>query len=354
MPRTIDTCVQQWAVDVGKMKDYVPNKWHRRLAVKSKIQDPISGTLMPSIPWYHDFWGEDALDDETTYEDAQHYRSPDAMDTVLADRGVDTALLTSHEMRFLPAIPSPDYSAALASAYNEVVASDWVSTSDRFVGSVVVSTSNPEAAAAEVRKYADNPDMVTVLVYGGGELPLGHRSYDPLYEAAAEADMPLTIHVSGNPIHRQTAMGIPEHYVTHDTNLAHNHMTNLVSMLFQGVFDRYPDLNIVYAGQGVSWVLQTLWRSTRYYRNLEDTSPVHLEREPIEYLETNCYVTTYPLGVLPDETSVSLFDMVGFDRILYGSGYPYWNADTVEDLPGLEDEHREQILAENASRVYGL
>lgn len=355
---TVDACVQQWAVDLSEMKDLVPEKWQKRLTVKSKLQDPISGTLMPTIPWHHAYWNEDSPDAEPgedgAYTDSGTFQSPEKLDDELASRGVETAILTSHEMRFLPSLPSPQYSAALASSYNRLIARDWLPTSDRLKGSIVVPTSNPEAGAEEIRTHGDDPDMVTGLLYGGGELPLGHRSYEPVYEAAADVGLPLTVYVSGNPIHRQTAMGIPEHYVTHDTNLGHNHMTNLVNVVFQGVFDRYPDLDIVWAGQGASWILQTLWRSTRYYRNLKETAPVELEREPIGYLDSNCYVTTYPLGDLPDETTTGLFDMVGYDRILYGSGYPYWNADTVEDLPEMDDEQRTQILSENARRVFGL
>lgn len=357
MTTVFDGCVHQWAVDLDEMKALVPEPWQTRLNIKSKIRDPISGTLMPSIPWYHAFWNEDHPDyergDSDSYTNSDEYRSPERLAETLDERGVDRALLVGHEMRFLPALPSPDYSAALASAYNEVIERDWLSATDRFVAPIIVSTAHPEAAAAEIRKRADVSGFVTVLVYGGGDLPLGHDHLEPIYEASAEAGLPLTVLPSGNPIFRQTAMGIPEHYVTHDTNLVHNHMSNLVNMVFAGVFDRHPSLDVIWAGQGVSWILQTLWRSTRYYRNLNDSSP-SLRQEPIEYLNSNCYVTTYPLGVLPDETTSGLFDMVGYENILFGSGYPYWNADALEALPPMGDRERHLVCHENADEVYGL
>lgn len=355
MATTFDACVHQWAVDLEAMRDLVAEPWRTRLSIKSKIRDPISGTLMPSIPWYHLFWNEDhpdyERDDPGAYTNAAKYRSPARLDERLAERGVDRALLVGHEIRFLPALPSPDYSSALAGAYNEILAEEWLPASDRFIAPIVVSTTQPEIAASEIRDRADNPGFVTVLVYGGGELQLGHDYLEPIFEATADAGLPLTVLTSGNPIFRQTAMGIPEHYVTHDTNLVHNHMTNLVSVVFGEVFDRYPDLDVVWAGQGASWILQTLWRSTRYYRNLNDMAP-DLDREPIDYLDANCYVTTYPLGDLPEETTTGLYDMVGYDNILYASGYPYWNADTTDALPEMGDDERDRVLSGNATDVY--
>ena len=350
MAETFDACVHQWAVDLNAMKDLVPPPWDSRLQIKSKIRDPISGTLMPSIPWYHSFWNEDRPGGPDF--DAEDVRSPNRINTALADQEVERALLCGHSIRFLPSLPSPSYAAALATAYNEVVADDWLAAYDRFVAPIVVSMGLPTEAAAEIQARADHDGFVSVLVLGGGELPLGHDYYDPIYAAAAEADLPLTILTSGNPIMRQTAMGIPEHYATHDTNLVHNHMTNLVSMVFAGVFDRYPDLQTVWTGQGTSWILQTLWRSTRYYRNLKDTSPT-LGQEPIDYLDSNCFVTTYPLGRLPTDTTTGLFDIVGIDNILYASGYPYWNSDTVDALPEMDNGDRQRILTDNAADVYG-
>lgn len=352
----VDACVHQWTTDPGKMTDLVPEKWRQRLYIKSRIQDPVSGTIMPTLPWYHAYWNEDAPDHEApdgAYTNSAEYRDPGALSEALADRGVERALLTGHVVNFLPAIPNPDYAAALASAYNTLLAEEWVADHDRLAGAVALPTKHPAAAVREVEAYADDPKMVAALAFGGGPMPLGHDYLWPIYGAVEDAGLPLVVHRSGNPTYRQTSMGLPQHYVTHDANLVQNHMTNVLSLVFQGVFDAHPDLHVVWAGEGVSWILHTLWRATRYYRNLEGEAPT-LDREPIDYVGSNMSFVTYPLERLDGDYLAQLFDMVGVEQVMFGSGYPHWNADTLEALPELEEDTRELVIRGNAERVFGL
>jgi predicted TIM-barrel fold metal-dependent hydrolase len=310
---------------------------------------------MPTLPWDHANWNEDAPEYQDNPLDATKFKSAAAIDDQLDKRGVDAAILAGHVVRFLPALPSGDYGAAFAAAYNELLKDEWLESSERLKGNILVDVKAPKKAVEEIEKYAEDPDMVSVLIYGGNHLLLGNEKYHPIYEAAEDAELPITVHSSGNPIHRQTAGGLPRKYVTYDTNLIQNHMSNLVSMLSQRVFDHYPNLDVVWAAEGVSWILYTLWRSTRYLRNealqaeMED-----LKQEPHEYLDDNLFVTTYPLPRLDDEGLVRLFEMIGIDNIIFGSGYPYWDADNPNDLPDLSEERESKILQENAARVYNL
>jgi predicted TIM-barrel fold metal-dependent hydrolase len=352
----VDACVHQWTLDYAEMSKIVPEPWSEKLAIKSKIVDFAAGTLMSTLPWYHAYWNEDApiFTSEVDEVDPEAFRSPAPVETALADQDVDKALLLGHEVRFLPTIVSPDFASVVASAYNELLAEQWLEVSDLLKGAILVPMNNPEAAVEEIEAYADHPDMVTVLTYGGWDLPFGHSYYEPIFEAVSESGLPLTIHTSGNPMHRQTAMGIPEHFVTYDTNLFQNHMTNLVSMIFQGVFERYPNLSVVWAGEGPTWALHAMWRSTRYYRNFEPQVPVTLKREPKDQVREQCFFTTFPRGELKPDAWVDLYDLVGAENILYGSGYPDWNADEPCAFDALPQEDRNQVLSGTAETVYGL
>jgi len=354
----VDTCVRQYTIDYAKMAERVPEPWSTKLNIKSKVEDPAAGTLMATLPWYHAYWNEDSPEydrpDSDDYTRSEEYRSPEKIDEHLAERGVDTALLTGHQIKFLPAVMNPEFTAVIASAYNELLTDLWLNSSDRLKGGIVVPMNNPDAAVEEIEKYADHPNMVTAIFFGGTELPFGHRDYRPIFDAVAAANLPVTILTSENPVHRQVAMGLPKHYATFNTNVTQNHYVNLVSMLFQGLFDEYPDIDFVWAGEGMGWILQPMWRSTRYYRNLEPQVPKTLEKEPHEYIENN-YVTTYPMPHLDSETTARLINMVGAENIMYASGYPHWNHDEPDALPDeLSDDDQEKILTGNVKQVYGL
>lgn len=341
-----DVCVHPVSADIDAMADLVPSQWSSRLKIKSKLQDPISGTLVPTLPWYHAYWNEDVEDVDSTL-----FSSPETFDQLLAERNVEKALLMGHELRFIHALPNPEYQAALATAHNKLIRENWVN--DRMKGTVLVGIDDPEAAVAEIEKYADDSEMPTVLIYSGADILLGHEYFHPIYEAAEAADMAVTIHSSGNPIHRQTALGLPTNYATYDTNLVHSHITNLVDMVFRGVFDKYPDLKVVWGGQGVTWVHQTMWRATRYHRNGAAYSPP-IDKEPIEYMTENNYYTTFPVSEMPEDHLAQLYQMVGHDRILFGSGFPHWNRNTPEIIPELGSERKEMIFRGNAEAIYGL
>ena len=147
-----DACVHQQTIDLDRMKDLVPKKWKTRISRKAKFQDPISGTLMPTLPWFHSYWNEDAPDWEAKPE---HYRDPEKFDKFLDERGIDIALLSGHEIRFLPSLPSPEYSSAIASAYNTVLVEDWLEDFPRFKGGIVVRMDSPRRAVEEIEKYLE-------------------------------------------------------------------------------------------------------------------------------------------------------------------------------------------------------
>lgn len=356
----IDTVIHQWTADPGKMKDLVPTAWQRRLEIKSQIQDPVTGSLVPTVPWQHAFWNEDAPEYDRRYDEytnSKEYTSPSELEGRLREQGVEYGILTGHEMKFLPALPDPQYASELAKAYNTLIKTEWLAATDAFKGAVLVHADRPSDAAEEISKYADDPDMVSVLLYGGGKFPLGHDYLEPIYEAATTADMPLMIHTSGNAIHHQTALGLPEHYVTFDTNLAQNHMSNMASLIFHGVLDRYPDLDVIWAGAGVTWVLHWVWRATRYWRNIAGSTgtnaPRELRQDPMDYIDTNFYFTTYPLEAFEPAILQELFEMVGTENVLFGSGYPHWDHDGHKDLPVVLAED-EGIMYANAARLFGL
>ncbi|PSP78942.1 hypothetical protein BRC81_05560 [Halobacteriales archaeon QS_1_68_20] len=342
-----DVCVYQWTLDPSEMLSYVDDRWELRLRLKEYSDDPLAGAIMPSEAWYHAFWNEDAPGDaDGDYTESDVYRTPEALRARLDDRGVDGALLLGHEITYVNGLLHPEYAAEVAAGYNRLLVDEWLPEASEFYGAIVLPMDDPRRAVEEIDRLADDDRMVAALVYGGTDLPLGHRYYEPVYEELSSADLPLIVHTSGQPTNRQTSLGRPEHYVTYETNLVQNHMTNFVSMVFQGVFDRHPDLDVVWAGQGAEWILHPAWRATRYYRNAGTRlGAPDLQREPHEYLESNCYTTTYPMGEQDRDAYRTLVEMVGEDNVLYGSGYPLWNADSPAAADGLD----ERILSGNAA-----
>ena len=94
-----------------------------------------------------------------------------------------------------PCCPQADYAAALARAYNAWLVDQWTSRHAALLGAIVACPQDPEDAAREIERYADEPSVVAVYLPCAGLDPLwGHRRYDPIYDAAQNAGLPVLLH----------------------------------------------------------------------------------------------------------------------------------------------------------------
>ena len=121
---------------------------------------------------------------------------------LLDANGISRAVLIGGEVLGLGAMPDPDVAATIASAYNDWLAQTWLAADDRYRGTLVVGAQDPALAAKEIRRSGDDQRFVAVLLPLTNIL-MGQRHYYPIYEAAAELGLPITVHPnSGEGIFR--------------------------------------------------------------------------------------------------------------------------------------------------------
>jgi len=193
--------------------------------------------------------------------------------------------------------PEPDYAAAYCSALNDVFIHDWLPADPRLRYSLIVSPADPYLAAEEIHRHGDNPGVVQVLMCSGAQFGYGHRFYHPIYEAAEAHGLPVAIHpgsegrgVSGKP----SAAGYPGSYFEWHTNLIGSYIAHLVSLVSEGVFQKFPGLKFVMIEGGVSWLPPVLWRFDKNWKALRMTVP-WLDRPPSEIVADHVLFTTHPI-----------------------------------------------------------
>src|SRR4051812_19498697 len=134
---------------------------------------------------------------------------------LLDANGIDRAVLIGGEVLGLGAMPDPDAAAMIASAYNDWLAETWLAADERYRANLVVGAQDPVAAAREIRRAGQDRRFVAVLLPLTNIL-MGQRHYYPIYEAAAEVGLPVTVHPnSGEGIFRTSPPmggGAPTHY----------------------------------------------------------------------------------------------------------------------------------------------
>lgn len=277
-------------------------------------------------------------------------------DQLLDCYGVDYAILTGGDAIEVSTLANHHYAAALARAYNDWMIDSWLSNDSRFRGSVLVAPQDPEAAAAEIRRVGVHPDIVQVLLSSHSQRPYGDPFHQPIWEAAAELDLPVAIHFGGTGGINTSpfASGMPTFYYEYHALVCEAAMTHLASVICQGVFVKFPNARFVIVECGVAWLPGVLWRLDANYRALRKETP-WLKMLPSEYARQYVRLTTQPLEQASDRRK--LWDVLGaFDGehvLMFASDYPHWDFDnpTMVDIP---PAWRDNVMDRNARELYGF
>jgi predicted TIM-barrel fold metal-dependent hydrolase len=277
---------------------------------------------------------------------------------LLDANGISRAVLIGGEVLGLGAMPDPDAAALIASAYNDWLADTWLAADDRYRGNLVVAAQDPQLAAREIRRAGQDERFVAVLLPLTNIL-MGQRHYHPIYEAAAELGLPVTVHPnSGEGIFRTSpsmAGGTPTYYVEWHTGLSQVFQANVISLVCHGVFELFPRLKVVITEGGLGWIPDVLWRLDKNVKGLRDEVP-WIRRLPSEYVFDHVRFTTQPLPEPKRRHHLHvLCEIAHAERtLMFSSDYPHWDFDDPgHALTALPEEIRQRVKVDNAVETYG-
>jgi len=277
---------------------------------------------------------------------------------LLDANGIDRAVLIGGEVLGLGAMPDPDAAMMIASAYNAWLADTWLSADERYRGNLVVGPQDPALAAREIHRAAADRRFVAVLLPLTNIL-MGQRHYYPIYEAAAEHGLPITVHPnSGEGIFRTSppmAGGTPTYYVEWHTGLSQVFQANVISLVCHGVFERFPGLKVVLTEGGLGWIPDVIWRLDKNAKGLRDEVP-WIKRLPSEYIADHVRFTTQPLPEPRRRHHLQvLCEIAQAERtLMFSSDYPHWDFDDPRHaLTALPADIRRRVSVDNAVETYG-
>jgi uncharacterized protein len=273
---------------------------------------------------------------------------------------VEFAILTGEDILNVSAVPHPQVAAALATAYNRWLLEEWLPRDQRLQGSLVVAPQDAERAAQEIRELGGRPGIVQVIVSAGAQAGYGHPRYHPIYDACAELGLPFAIHVGAEGLGMNpppTATGYPGYYVEWHTLLPTTVMSHVVSLVCNGVFERFPGLRLVLIETGIAWLPGLLWRLDANWRALRSEVP-WVKRLPSETVREHVRFTTQPLDQPASGRALGqLLELVdGLEGMLmFATDYPHWDFDSPEEIARrLPAEWRDAVMSENARAFYRL
>lgn len=234
---------------------------------------------------------------------------------------------------------------------------------DDIVGNMVISHHHAiDEMAEEIDRLAGEKNVVGIQFIGTPINPLpGHRRYDPIYEAAESHGLPICIHTAtGNKGWPEQFWWSQTYAEDHVYEHPFSHMANIASMVLNGVFERFPDLEFLCQEAGLGYVPYLLERMDTAYETMGYDLP-DIDRRPSDYVDDNIYFASQPLGHTEthfDQIAWTV-DMVGPENVIFSSDSPHPDFDTPEELFGrirhyFEADTVQRIMGTNAVELFGL
>ncbi|MCZ6635212.1 MAG: amidohydrolase family protein [bacterium] len=250
----------------------------------------------------------------------------------------------------------PEYDAAFARASNACLAAEWLDEEPRLRASMITPYENGDLAAEEIDRTAEDPRFVQIILPTFINSPLGNRKYWKLFEAAVRNNLPVGIHFgAGNGGHPITGTGWPAYYLEYHCGMAQGFQHHIISLVFEGVFERFSDLKIVLIEGGMAWLPALTWRMDRAWENLKEEIP-HVPKPPSEYIRKNIWLTTQPMEEPDSKEHFHQFltQIDKDDQLLFATDYPHWDFDAPDTaFPiRLNPDLERKIKVENALNLY--
>lgn len=270
--------------------------------------------------------------------------------------GIDVAILSLTSPGGQP-LPTEEAKLLVRDA-NDTLAQAVERHPTRYVGMTSIAPQDPEWSAAEIHRGAHELGFRGVMVnsHTQGEY-LDDPKFDPIFRALAETGQPLYIHPQSPPdamIGPMLEAGLDGAIFGFGVETG----MHLLRLMTIGIFDRYPDLQIIvgHGGEGLPYWLYRLnymhlagVRSQRYAR----MQP--LQKDLFAYMRENVLVTTSGLPFAP--AILCAIEVLGEDRVMYAMDYPYqYEPDEVRihDTLPLPPATLAKLMQTNAERVFKL
>jgi uncharacterized protein len=232
------------------------------------------------------------------------------------------------------AVHDPYMASAFCRAINDWIAQEWLDRDPRLRASIVIPLQDPGLAIAEIERRAADPRFVSILVLAQGEDLLGRRQYWPIYKVAEKHKLPLAIHAGSQYRMAPSSIGWPSYRLEYYIVESQAFQAQLLSLILEGVFGKFPDLKVVLMESGVSWLPAFMWRADKTWKGVRVEVP-WVEQPPSEIMREHVRLTTQPFDTPPDRDGVeALVDQIGSDRmLLFSTDYPHWQFDGDAAIP---------------------
>ncbi|PVV00140.1 hypothetical protein BB559_000083 [Furculomyces boomerangus] len=291
------------------------------------------------------------------YKDNKHFRtiacncwSPEKRMEESDDTGVDVQVISTIPVMF-SYWAKPNDALVVSEFLNNHVAKCVTENPKRFIGLGTIPMQSPDLAIKELKRCVNELGLSGVQIGSHvNNLNLDDPQFEPLWKAAEELDTVIFVH----PWDMDTSSRMSKYWFPWLIGMPTETTVSICSMIFGGVFERYPNLKVCFAHGGGSF-LGTFGRICHGYDCRPDIVATGCKIHPSEFISK-----LYFDSLVHDENALKLMvDSVGTNKILLGSDYPFPLGEQepgklVEKCEWLTEDQKRDILGLNALKLFKL
>lgn len=253
-------------------------------------------------------------------------------------------------------------------AYNRWLVDFYSYAPDRFAGMASISFADVDRAVAEIR-WAHAAGLKGLMLPSFDERsPLYAPIFDPIWSVCEELGMIVNSHAGISATsNRWIASDYPP---PHPVCLGPLFVAQveffcrqvLDHMIWGGVLERHPNLQLVLTEQGSGWIPTKLAGMDYSYEGSYLRTDIRdvIRHKPSDYFARQCHIG----ASLLTRAEVAIRDRIGVDKMMIGVDYPHhegtWNGGTqnwfqatlgANQVPEVDAR---KMLGENAAKVFGF
>ena len=233
---------------------------------------------------------------------------------------------------------------------NDFLAREIYKRPERYSGFAHLAMQDPRAAANELERCVRDLGFAGAMIHGhtNGRY-LDEAAFDPFWDRVSSLDVPVFLHDTDPVVPAPVLDGFPA-LRRAMWEWSFETGSHALRLILGGVFDRFPRACVVLGrlGEALPYRMAQLDSRAKLYG-------VSLARPPSHYLKENMLMTTGGLAAV--EPLYCAVAALGPERILFGSDYPFENAEEAGrfmDTVRLDEGTRADIAYRNAERALRL
>ncbi len=294
------------------------------------------------------------------------FRDPASRLELMDEQGVERALvfptlasLLEERMR-----DHPDVTHAVIHALNQWMHETWqFNYEGRIFATPVITLPVVERAIEELEWVVERGAKVVLIrpapVPGyRGSRSMALPEFDPFWAKVVEHDVLVAFHSSDSGYDRYTNdwTGQSGEFLPFQSNPFRSFSMwrpiedTVASLVCHGALSRFPDLKLAVIENGASWVEPLLKKMAELWKK----QPHAFEENPVEQVKRNIHVSPFW-----EEDLGALAELLGEDRILFGSDFPHPEGlesprSYVDELSHLPEELQRKLMGGNLARLMGV